>query len=194
MRAADLPNLVTGLRVLLLVPIAWMLWRVNYPAALVLVALACLSDAVDGGLARQFGWQSRFGALADPIADKVMVTVLFVGLTWQQQIPIWVTALVLGRDLVILAGATAYRLMFKELSIAPTWLSKINTAMQFVGLIMLLLGLCDYGAISAAMLTLMHPAGFWLIAFLSLVSGLDYVITWSIRARRRARATVRGQL
>ena len=76
---SHLPNAITLLRILLVVPITWLLWQMRYPEALVLMAIAGASDAVDGLLARRFGWGTEFGALVDPFADKVMVVAVFRG-------------------------------------------------------------------------------------------------------------------
>ena len=90
-------------------------------------------------MARRFGWISQFGAAMDPVADKLLVAVTFIIFTLQGYIPIWVAAIVLGRDAVILAGAGAYRLFFEPIEFSPSFISKANTATQIVMLLMLLL-------------------------------------------------------
>lgn len=186
MPLSQLPNAVTLMRILLVLPIAWLLWRVRYPEALLLVAVAGVSDAVDGALARRFNWRSEFGALLDPLADKAMVVVLFVALAMQEQLPLWLAAIVVTRDAVILAGAAVYRLLFGEVTMAPTLVSKANTAVQVVVLLLLLFGLCGFGAASEMALRLVNPACFYLVALLSVLSGLDYVVTWSLKAWRKS--------
>ena len=184
MRRSQIPNVITLMRILLVLPIAWLLWGGRYPEALLLVAVAGLSDAVDGALARRFGWRSEFGALLDPLADKIIAVVLFVVLTMQGQLPLWLAVVVVARDAVILAGAGAYRLLFGKLVMAPTLVSKANTAVQLVVLLLVLFALCSFGAASEIAAALADPLCFYLVALLSVLSGLDYVVTWSLKAWR----------
>ncbi len=179
-----LPNAITVLRILLVAPTAWLLFQERYVEALVIMALAGASDALDGWMARRFGWVSRFGAAMDPVADKLLVAATFVVFTLQGHIPLWVAAIVLGRDAVIMAGAGAYRLFFEPIQFAPTLVSKANTAMQIVTVLLLLLGLCGFGRLSELALALADPWSFYLLAVLGLGSGVDYVITWGLKAWR----------
>lgn len=178
----QLPNAITVLRILLVLPTGWLLLETRYVEALVLMAFAGTSDALDGWMARRFGWMSRFGATMDPVADKLLVASTFIIFTLQGFIPIWVAAIVLGRDAVILTGALAYRLFFEPIEFAPTLISKANTATQIVMLLMLLLGLCGFDTLSTLALTLVDPWCFYLLAVLGLVSGADYVLTWGRKA------------
>src|SRR5262249_17222238 len=109
----QIPNVITVVRVLLVIPTTWYLIEAEYQYALVLMAVAGASDAVDGWLARRFGWVTRFGAALDPMADKILVGVLFIALTLQGRLPLWVAGIAIGRDLVIVGGAAAYRILFK---------------------------------------------------------------------------------
>src|SRR3954464_5920216 len=110
----QIPNVITVVRVLLVIPITWCLFEAQYLQALVLMAVAGASDAIDGWLARRFDWITRFGAALDPMADKILVGVLFVALTVQGKLPLWVAGIAIARDLVIVAGAVTYRMMFKH--------------------------------------------------------------------------------
>ena len=184
MKLSQLPNVITLLRILLVAPIAWLLWQMRYPEALVLMAVAGASDAVDGLLARRFGWGTEFGALVDPLADKVMVVAVFLTLTVQGVIPLWLVLVVVGRETVILAGAGVYRLWFHEISMSPTLISKVNTAVQIVVMLMVLFGLCGFGALSELALAVVDPWCLYLVGGLSAASGVDYVVTWSRKAWR----------
>jgi cardiolipin synthase len=185
----QLPNVITVVRVLLVIPTAFCLLTGRYVEALALMAAAGASDAVDGWLARRLGVVSQFGAALDPLADKILVGVLFIALTVKGVLPLWVAGIAIGRDLVILGGALVYRLMFKHLEFAPTLLSKINTAAQIVVLLLLLLGLCEFEYLSAFARVLTDPYGFWVVVALALASGLDYVVTWGRRAIVEHRAS-----
>ncbi len=178
----QIPNIITVVRVLLVIPTAWCLVEERYVEALVLMAVAGASDALDGWLARRFDWVSWFGAALDPLADKILVGVLFVTLLVEGVLPLWVASIAIGRDVIILVGATVYRLVFKHIEFAPTLLSKANTAVQIVVLLVLLLSLCGFHYLSPIASAIADPYGFWLVAVLASVSGADYVISWTRRA------------
>jgi cardiolipin synthase len=182
-----IPNAITVARLLLVAPTAYFLWRSEYQLALVLMAVAGASDAVDGWLARRFGWTSKLGATLDPVADKLLVGALFVVLTLQGLLPPWLVAIVVGRDAIIMAGAGIYRLLFTHLELVPTFISKANTALQIVLLLLFLLMLCELPVVSDLARRAVFPYGVTLVAILGVVSGLDYVVTWSRRAIHQAR-------
>jgi cardiolipin synthase (CMP-forming) len=183
----QIPNLITLLRILLVFPTTWLLWESRYVEGLILMSVAGASDALDGWLARRFGWGSRFGAAMDPVADKLLVAAMFIVFTIQGHIELWLTAIVLGRDAIILTGAASYRLLFEPIEFAPTFISKANTAMQIVTVLLMLLALCGFPVLSRAAGVLADPYCFYILAVLGVSSGLDYVITWSQRAWRHGR-------
>ena len=185
---SQLPNIITVLRILMVIPTGWLLLETLYVEALVLMAVAGASDALDGWMARRFQWMSRFGAAMDPVADKLLVASTFIIFTIQGHIPLWVAAIVLGRDAAIMAGAGAYRLFFEPIEFSPTMVSKANTATQIVTLLMLLFGLCGFGTFSELAIAVVDPWCFYLLAVLGLSSGLDYVVTWSLKAWRYDRS------
>jgi len=189
LRAAQIPNAITVVRILLVLPTAVLLWREMYVSALVMMSFAGASDALDGWLARRFNWRSSFGAAMDPVADKLLVAVLLIVFTLQGHIPIWVAAIVVGRDAIIMTGAGIYRLLFEPIAFAPTFISKANTAMQIVTLLLLLLSLCDFPFLSVVAAVLVDPYCFYILAVLGIASGLDYVVTWGNRAWRNLRRT-----
>jgi cardiolipin synthase len=186
---ANLPNLITAARISMVFPIAWLLWQGYYVESLILTAVAGASDAVDGWLARRLDAVSPFGAALDPVADKLLVAVIFVIFAIQGHLPVWLAVIILGRDAVIMAGAGVYRLLFGHLEFAPTYLSKANTAMQIATALLVLVWLCGFGVLSELIGALMDPYGFYLLAALGVGSGLDYVVTWSRRAWREAQSS-----
>ena len=107
----NLPNLLTVLRILLVPVFGWFLLADGgRNAAYRLVAfgvflVAMLTDRVDGHLARKRGQVTSFGMIADPIADKALLGMAFVGLSLLGEVPWWVTVLVLGREIAVTAGA-----------------------------------------------------------------------------------------
>lgn len=185
--ARQIPNLITVLRIVLVFPTTWLLWEARYVEGLVLMTIAGASDALDGWLARRFGWDSQLGAAIDPVADKLLIASMFVVFTLQGHIQLWLTAIVLGRDVIIMAGAACYRLLFESIEFAPTFISKANTAMQIGTVLLLLLALCDFAVVSPVAAAVADPYCFYLLAVLGVISGADYVVTWGLRAWRRAR-------
>ena len=178
----SIPNIITILRILLIVPTAGLLLDERYLAGLILAAIAGLSDALDGALARRFSWSTSFGAYADPLADKLLVGTMFLILLWQGHVPLWLAAVVISRDVIIMLGALAYRLIFEKVELNPSFISKLNTAMQIAMLLLVLVGLVDAGSLSRFAVAILDPWGFVVVATLGVSSGVDYVFTWGRRA------------
>lgn len=178
MKARDIPNIITVLRILLVIPIMALLARQEYWTVLVLFAVAGLSDGVDGFLARRYHWQTPLGAILDPLADKFMLVGVYMMLGWIGLVPFWLMLLVVLRDVIIIGGAFAYRRLCGDISMEPTLISKINTLLQ------ILLGLVVI--VGAVGWSLPAWAGTVLIALVVLStvwSGADYVWHWGQRAR-----------
>src|SRR5262245_59177389 len=128
----QLPNAITVLRCLLIIPFAGALYDHNHMTAFALFALAGFSDGLDGFLAKHFSLQSQFGARLDPIADKLLLVTGFGLLTWLHYLPWWLFGLVLLRDVVIVSGAITYHRLFGPYPMQPTLLSKFNTLLQIL--------------------------------------------------------------
>lgn len=182
-----LPNVLTGLRCLLTLPIGWWLLQRQYETALLWFLAAGISDALDGWLAKRFHWQSRFGAIADPLADKGLLLVGFGALSVTGVLPWWLFALVLTRDLVIVGGALTYHLMFGPYPMQPTLLSKLNTTLQIVLLTLVLVTLGGW-PLPASWLAV----GIAVISFTTVLSGVDYVWTWGRRCAAQYRQRSRS--
>jgi len=178
-----LPNALTSLRMLMVVPLAWLIRDGRYDAALLVAAAAGLSDALDGWFAKRFGWQSWLGGILDPIADKLMLVGCFVSLGLIGAHPDWLTWLVVGRDVVIVAGAVIYHNFVGRISAQPTLLSKITTCIQISYVLAQLLALSSWFAVPHAVLAGM----LWLTAAATLVSGVQYVVIWSAKAAHETR-------
>lgn len=175
-----LPNLITALRIVLVVPMCWLIAAGRYEGALLVAALAGLSDALDGFLAKRFGWQSWIGGMLDPLADKLLLNAAFVWLALAGDMPAWLAALVVGRDLVIVVGAIAYHALIGRFDAAPSRLSKLTTAVQLVLVVAELLRLSGW----IAGPELLRPLLVGLTMLLTMASGLHYIVTWGMRARR----------
>jgi cardiolipin synthase len=172
-----LPNIICVIRIALIWPTIDALYGGNYWAALVLVAVCAVSDGLDGWLAKRFNWTSHLGKILDPLADKLLLVSLFLAATWMNLVPWWLTAVVVGRDVMIGAGAVIYRMWFGPLHGRPTIVSKINTGMQLAVVLAAILGaatgLPTPGMVMAlAILTLLT----------TIVSGADYLAMFTRRA------------
>ena len=106
---------------------------------LVLFSIAAVSDALDGYLAKRFQWTSDLGRVLDPLADKLLLVSVFITAAWLDIAPWWVATVAVTRDLVIGVGALVFRLWFGPLRGRPTIISKINTGMQILYLLALIL-------------------------------------------------------
>jgi cardiolipin synthase len=173
----NLPNTITVARILLVPAIAWYAHERDYEAAFWLFLLVAVSDAVDGLIARAWNQRTRFGAIADPLADKLTMLTVTLLLAWQGGLPWWLAAAIVARDLVIVGGALAYRALIGPLEIAPTWLSKVNTALEFALLAAVLAAGAGYFEAEPWLPTLM-----WLVLATVLASGAQYVWVWGHKA------------
>lgn len=166
------------MRIALVAPILILILNDSFAWALGLFWLAGFSDGVDGYLAKRFNWHTRLGALLDPVADKLLVAGTFITLAYTQHIPIWLTAIVILRDVIIVAGATAYNFLVRPVQGEPTRISKLNTALQLLFLLFVL-SRAGFGWPDGIAITVLGAAVFITVV----ISGVDYVWSWSRRAR-----------
>ena len=114
-------------------------------AATVLFLTACLTDALDGYVARRFNQKTDFGSYVDPIADKLLLTSGFLSLSLMDNLPVsmkipaWVTISVISRDVIILIGSTLIFLSTGTLKATPLFIGKITTVVQMGTLCAMLL-------------------------------------------------------
>jgi cardiolipin synthase (CMP-forming) len=172
-----LPNFICLVRIALIVPTIDALYSGEYWTALALVFVCAVSDGLDGWLAKRFNWTSHLGKILDPLADKLLLVALFLTATWMNLLPWWLTAVAVGRDVMIGFGAVIYRLWFGPLHGRPTIISKINTGMQLT---------VALAAILAAALQVPSDEMITALAIVTLlttlVSGADYLAVFTRRA------------
>lgn len=141
--------------------------------ALLVFLLAGLTDALDGFLARSLKQTSALGAYLDPIADKLLLASAFILLALPggspPRIPIWISVLVISRDLLILVIALVLFVAMGQLEFPPSRLGKANTLMQIVAIGLVLSATLVPGLGTAARVAL------WLVAALTIASGLQYI-------------------
>ena len=168
-----LPNLITCMRFILIGPILWALLTKCYPLAFYLFLIAGLSDGLDGLLARFFFFFTPLGALLDPLADKLLLMGSFIVLAYLQQIPVWLTIMVIGRDIWIMGGALLYRYWVGPLDYKPVWISKLNTFFQLI-LVSLVIVKLTFFAVPIQLIPRVIEAVF----VTSLLSFIQYTWVW----------------
>lgn len=173
-----LPNAISLMRIALIVPILVLILRGEFAWALALFFFAGFSDGLDGYLAGRFDWRTRLGGLLDPVADKLLVSGLFITLAWVGQIPVWLAVLVISRDVVIFGGAVIYNFLIEPVEGEPTRISKLNTALELLFLLFVLSG-ASFAWPDPITTTVLGAA----ILVTVVISGIDYVWSWTQRAR-----------
>ncbi|MGE4069788.1 MAG: CDP-alcohol phosphatidyltransferase family protein [Lysobacterales bacterium] len=178
-RLRHLPNALSVLRLLMAVPIALLVVYDESVLAMALFITAGATDGIDGWLAKRYHWQSQLGGWLDPLADKALVLSVCIALTAHGDLPYWLLGLIAIRDLVIVSGAVAFHFNYAPLHAAPTIVGKITTAALLLLVVLLL-----WQNVQAQIPTWLIETLILACAGLLLVSGVDYVRRWSIKARR----------
>jgi CDP-diacylglycerol---glycerol-3-phosphate 3-phosphatidyltransferase len=179
-RIANLANILTLLR-LVLVPIFLLALfagggheTAGRIVAFVIFALAVSTDRLDGLLARNYGMATEFGAFVDPIADKTLIGSALIGLSMLGDLPWWVTALILTREL----GVTLLRLAVIRRGVIPaSWGGKLKTVVQALAIGLFVLPLSGPFLVAASVV--MAAA-----IVLTVVTGIDYVASTAREVRR----------
>ena len=192
----NLPNALTTLRIVMVPFFGWallvddgqsILWRC---IAWVLFAAAMVTDKIDGDIARSRNLVTNFGKIADPIADKALTGMAFVGLSIIGDLWWWVTALVLVREW----GITLLRLwVIRHGVMAAGRGGKLKTVLQTLALGMFILPIKiledDWGVVGSVLWGLAVLLMVAAVA-LTVVTGVDYVVK-ALAVRRDGRADVR---
>ena len=166
---AQIPNLLSGFRVVASFYFAHLVLKNQLWWAFFLFSIAALTDFLDGFFARKFNVVSDFGRMLDPLADKFLMVVSYSIFTYVSFIPLWATVIVVARDALILFTVLLCKILNIFLKISPLFSSKINTAVQLIFVIIILLSKC------------LGIESYWLVLFGSIAvcistiySGFDY--------------------
>ena len=181
MKLSDIPNIISILRIALVVPVVLCLLEGFYGWALVLFLIAGASDGIDGFLARHFGWTSRLGAILDPIGDKLLMVAVFLVLGTKSYLPWWLVTVVILRDVVIITGAVSYHTLIEQFEMQPLRISKLNTALQILLVLVLLYQLA---AIQPVLPVMLSQVLIYTVFATTLASGIAYVVGWGRRAKQ----------
>ena len=173
MNLNQLPNIITTIRLILLVPLSFYLSQQDYQTAVVIFFIAGFSDALDGFLAKRFNWVSRFGSILDPIADKALLVLTMGVLTLNNKISLQLFILVTIRDIYIISGAYYYYKKIGPYNMAPSYISKLNTFVQIALVTFILISLSYYSVPSLLINSLT------IAVYLTVViSGIHYTVVW----------------
>lgn len=171
-----IPNLLTLLRIGLVPVLILLLYDQSYSMALAVFVIAGVTDGLDGFIAKRYGYITRLGSVLDPLADKLLLLSSFVMLTIAGALPFWLLIFAAFRDLVIITGVIILTLLYDHFEMKPIWSSKINTFLQIVLVIVVLIEkaeILDLQAFSQVLL--------WMVAATILISCFQYVYEWGFR-------------
>jgi len=173
-----LPNAISISRIALIFPILWLFVNEQFGWALGLILAAGLSDGIDGYLAKKYHWDTRLGAFLDPAGDKLLIAWSYGTLAFLGHIPVWLAFIVIFRDIVIVAGSFIYHYLVRRLEGEPTRISKLNTALEFLFLV-LVVSKAGYDWPDDITITVLGAS----VLITVVISGYDYVSTWIRSAR-----------
>src|SRR6056300_148126 len=122
-----IPNLLSIIRIYLMYPLLTFIAEENYLFALYIFTIAAATDGLDGYLARVMDWQTDLGKILDPIADKVLLIGTIFILWMNSYIPIFVMAVFILRDFIIIMGAAFHMTVYETAAPNPNIFGKITT-------------------------------------------------------------------
>ena len=122
-----IPNLLSIIRIYLMYPLLTFISEENYLFALYIFVIAAATDGLDGYLARVMNWQTDLGKILDPIADKVLLIGTVLILWMNSYIPIFVLAVFVLRDFIIIMGAAFHMTVYETAAPNPNIFGKITT-------------------------------------------------------------------
>jgi cardiolipin synthase len=127
---SNLPNLITLSRLLMVVPLIWLIATDRVHAAFWLLVVAGMSDLLDGYIAKNFNARTELGAYLDPIADKTLLDGIYLALALAGWLPLWLALLVVARDVLIVLGVVLIQRRNPLYRARPLLIGKINTFAQ----------------------------------------------------------------
>jgi len=176
--AGNIPNLITLARILAVPLLVWLIIKGEIATAFWVFVIAGVSDALDGFIAKRFGFVTALGTYLDPIADKALLVSAYITLGQAGYINTWLVILVVFRDVLIIGGTVLFHTLDRPVEMRPFFISKFNTLMQIL-LVAVLLGnlgveFPDFG---------MLPFLAYLVGATTVLSGLAYMGRWVFGVR-----------
>lgn len=174
-----IPNLLTLGRIALVPFLIVLLQDLQFMWSLLVFVVAGISDGLDGYIAKRFNARTQLGAILDPLADKALIISAYVTLSILVLIPFWLVVAVVFRDIIIICGYLVMTLFFGAPEMRPLRISKVNTFMQLLYVVVVLAYLAGASVLSPSL----QPLAV-VVLVTSVASGLAYVVIWSTRATR----------
>lgn len=168
-----LPNFITIARFVMVPLIIMVMINGDMLTAFVLFVLAGISDGLDGFIARHFNQKSELGAWLDPIADKFLLVSVFIMLGWLGVLPNWLVILAVSRDAMIIAAVVLSSLLDNPVEMRPLLVSKANTMMQIILLVIVLADLAGLARLDCIIGWMVYA-----VAVLTIASASAYLVTW----------------
>ena len=166
----NIPNTITLIRIILIPFFVDLMIYGYHGAALVVFIIACLTDALDGMVARLTNTRTELGAFLDPMADKLLIVTSFITLAVLGKIPIWLVIIVVSRDVILVLGSLVIHFTGRDFTIRPALVGKATTVLQFA-VVAVTLVLIAYN-IRQDYIEWLH----WTTATLTVISGVHYVM------------------
>jgi len=152
-------------------PLMWLIVVGNVWAAFWVFVAAGVSDALDGYVAKRFHLSTDVGAILDPLADKALLDGVYIALSLSGHLPLWLAALVVSRDVLIVLGVVLIRRRDPVFRVRPLKTGKLNT---FAQIILAAMALAIWGHV--ADVSHLLPPMIWLVAAMAVVSGASYAV------------------
>ncbi len=169
LRIINLPNALTVARIILIPIFITAVIYKKHPHAFFLFVLAAITDLLDGYIARVTDQKTALGTFLDPLADKLLLMSSFILFSFQAWIPLWLTIIVISRDIIVVIGWFLLYMITHEVRIEPVMLGKTAIAFQLVTLALVLL------SVNMRAITIPKEFLFLVTAALTALSGLQYV-------------------
>jgi len=172
MTVLNVPNFLTLLRLAAIPVFLIFLGDHRYSLALAVFVGAGITDGLDGAIARMTHTKTTLGAYLDPAADKLLLLSAFISLALQNEVPQWLTVVVISRDVIVVLG---YFLLFtitqETMEVRPTLAGKLSTFFQLGSIAMVLVGLVHPSYVPPPV----ENAFFYGAGLLTATAGIQYV-------------------
>ncbi|MDP2166858.1 MAG: CDP-alcohol phosphatidyltransferase family protein [Thermodesulfovibrionales bacterium] len=169
MGAANLPNTLTAIRIILIPVFVTAVIYAKYDYAVYIFAAAALTDALDGMTARLKNQKTQLGTFLDPLADKFLIVTSFILFSYYGWVPGWLTITVISRDIIVTTGWVLLYMTAHKEKVEPSLPGKAAVAMELILLSYVLLN------ITYEFIPDIKDILIWATAALSIISGLHYI-------------------
>jgi cardiolipin synthase len=180
MRWNQLPNTITLARLFMVPALILVLKDEDYRLALLIFLVAGISDALDGYIAKKYNFVTQFGAVLDPVADKLLLVSAYIMLSIIGHVPFWLVLAVVSRDLFIVGGYMVVTSLMGAVTMNPSLLSKLNTLMQIILVIAILAdqaaGQSHYQSHQLVLTGLIY-----IVLLTTIASGIHYFWLWIVK-------------